>query len=283
MTLVGCCFTPHPPIIVPEVGGDRALPVADTIRAMERLGERFQALAPEVIVLLSPHAALSYDRMTVGVAGVYEGSLASFGAPGVRTHLEGDQPLAEAILRETLAAGVPVGPLGSQGSSLGLDHGCLVPLSFLLARDGEQEAGPTRPRLVLLNFSALDREAHLDFGLAISTAVDSSPARIAYVGSGDLSHRLTPEAPAGYDPQGAEFDRLVVEAFRSGEPGALLAIPVGLQERAGECGYRSLLVLLALLRYRGAKTEVLSYQGPFGVGYLVGGVELPQHQTGGPG
>ena len=38
---------------------------------------------------------------------------------------------------------------------------------------------------------------------------------------------------------------------------------------AGECGLRSILILLGILSGNKIKPEVLSYEGPFGVGYLV--------------
>ncbi|MBC7194507.1 MAG: AmmeMemoRadiSam system protein A, partial [Caldisericia bacterium] len=44
-------------------------------------------------------------------------------------------------------------------------------------------------------------------------------------------------------------------------------------EEAGECGYRSILTLLTLMPFEKYKAEVLSYEGPFGVGYLVAVVE----------
>ena len=50
---------------------------------------------------------------------------------------------------------------------------------------------------------------------------------------------------------------------------------------AGECGYRSLAVLsgvIAAAEAGGARTQnrLLSYEGPFGVGYLVGEVEITE-------
>ena len=92
--------------------------------------------------------------------------------------------------------------------------------------------------------------------------------------SGDLSHRLTPDAPAGFNPRGHHFDEQVVAAFHAGSAGDLLSIPESLLIAAGECGYRSLVVLFGVLSGRHYTTRVLSYEGPFGVGYLVGAVDL---------
>ena len=273
MTLIGCFVTPHPPIIVPEVGGASLAEADATVRAMRAVRERAAQLDPDTIVLLSPHSALARSRMGVSLASTYHGSLAYFRAPHVHLELAGDQTLAEAILAEAAARVIPVTTTGSPGDVIDLDHGAMVPLSYLV---GDLK----RPcRLVLLAFSYLGLEEHVRFGEAVGRAIMDSSARVAYVASSDLSHRLLPEAPAGYDPRGAEFDRAVADAFAAGDWKALLSIDPGLVIAAGECGYRSLAVLsgvVGALEAAGARTRnhLLSYEGPFGVGYLVGEVEV---------
>ena len=217
---------------------------------------------------MSPHAAVDPDRMGVGLATRYRGDLGLFGARQVAVDLEGDAPLGESIIREAVSRGLPVRPLRSHGDEIELDHGVLVPLSFTI----EHLAVP--PRLVVLTFSFLDTAAHIEFGRVIASAVEASGRRVLYIASGDLSHRLTQEAPAGYNPDAHEFDEKVVGAFRAGDPAALLAIPERLLHLAGECGYRSLVVLFGLLDGRHYVTRLLSYEGPFGVGYMVGSVDV---------
>src|SRR2546430_9340217 len=58
--------------------------------------------------------------------------------------------------------------------------------------------------------------------------------------SGDLSHRLTPGAPAGFHPEAHRFDEEVVEAIRARVPERVVNIDQGLRRLAGECGYRSM-------------------------------------------
>lgn len=268
MGLVGCFVSPHPPIIVPEVGGDRAAQAASTGAGMRRLGDEAGRLAPDVIVIMSPHAPINATRMGVSVAATCEGSLAQFGAPQVRFSLRGHTALAESILAQARSRGVPAASMTGRGDVLELDHGCLVPLAFIVPG----LAAP--PAIVVLSFSFLGVEMHTAFGEAIGAAIDADAARILYVASGDMSHRLTPDAPAGYTPRAVDFDRRVVEVFAAADGPGLLEIPAGLQREAGECGYRSLVTLFGLLRGRSYGTEVLSYEGPWGVGYLVGSVRL---------
>lgn len=264
MSLIGAVITPHPPIIVPEVGGERRLEADSTVQAMAQLGGLVAEAAPDTLVLLSPHAPLMRKAMGVCVAERYEGSFSSFGAPEVRLEFKGNTDLAKAIMRSSLERQVSVrGLAGGKEEPFPLDHGALVPLYFLSGRL------PSTPRLVLLSFSLQSLPAHVDFGQAISEALSAHPGRTLFVASGDLSHRLIPGAPAGYSPQAAAFDDQVVRAVREERLEDLLSIPEDLRETAGECGYRSLLVLHGLLQDLPYSARVLSYEGPFGVGYLV--------------
>ncbi len=225
-------------------------------------------MAPDVIVIMSPHAPIDATRMGVSAAAACQGSLAQFGAPQVRFSLRGHAALAESILEQATFRGIPAASMTGRGDILELDHGCLVPLAFIVPRLA------ATPAIVVLSFSFLGIDQHTAFGEAVGAALDGSTARVLFVASGDMSHRLTPDAPAGYTPRAADFDRRVVDSFAAADAPGLLAIPAGLQREAGECGYRSVVTLFGLLRGRSYDTEVLSYEGPWGVGYLVGSVRL---------
>ena len=143
-----------------------------------------------------------------------------------------------------------------------LDHGTAVPLYFLL-RNG------WHGQVVALGYSFLSNEDHLRFGRCIARAVDQLGRRAAFIASGDLSHRLKPEAPAGYNPTAHLFDEQVVDALRANAPDRIVEIDHGLRRLAGECGYRSMLVALGAAAPAERDCEVLHYEAPFGVGYLV--------------
>ena len=277
IALIGCFATPHPPIIVPEVGGAQLAEADATVRAMQVVREKTAALSPDTIVLLSPHAYLVARKMGVSLASSYRGSLAYFRAPRVVVEAAGDQTLARAIMERAAEHGVPVAETASLGEAVDLDddHGATVPLVYLLG-------GLERPcRLVLLAFSQLDLREHARFGVAVGEALLEASERVLYVASSDLSHRLLPGGPYSFDPRGIEFDRLVADTFAGGDWEGLLSIDPGVVAAAGECGYRSLAVLsgvVAAAEAGGARTEnhLLSYEGPFGVGYLVGEVKITE-------
>jgi AmmeMemoRadiSam system protein A len=267
MTLVRCFTTPHPPVMVPSVGRERVAEVRKTLDAMRHLADEVRSLTPDVVVLMSPHAPLAADRMGVSLASWYEGSFAVFGAPEVDLRLEGDPALARAVLDECGSRGVPVRAL-HEGRGAELDHGTLAPLALLL------EDMDRLPSLVILGFSFLGAESHVEFGRALAAAMRADPRRVLYVASGDLSHRLIPGAPAGFSPAGAEFDEAVVRAFDAGDLASLRTLPGDLVQAAGECGLRSLFTLSGVIEGTEYRTRLLSYEGPFGVGYMVGAVDV---------
>jgi len=130
-----------------------------------------------------------------------------------------------------------------------------VPLYFL------QKAG-WDGKVVLLG---MPLERPEEYGERIGRILEDLPGRYAIVASGDLSHRLKEDGPYGFDPAGPEFDQFVVNTLQR-DSKKIDNLSDSLIDKAGECGYRSL--RLALAAKEGAP-EVLSYEGPFGVGYLV--------------
>jgi MEMO1 family protein len=268
MTLVGCFVTPHPPIIVAEVGGPNLARVRDTVASMTRLSEEMAALRPDTVVVTSPHTPFARNQMGVSLAPEYRGSLAFFGASQVRVDTKGDVVLGQRIIDEALDRDVPVMVIGAQNGAMDLDHGVMVPLAYLI------QGLAASPQLVLTTFSYLPVDTHVGFGEAIAEASLRSPRRVVYLASGDLSHRLTKDAPAGYDPLGRVFDHQVRDRLAAGDWEGLLSMDRGLINAAGECGYRSLAVLAGVVDHAAhaglrVQPEVLSYEGPFGVGYLV--------------
>lgn len=267
MPLVFCGVCPHPPIMVPEVGRGEADKVADSRRAMLELGRRLKDSGAETLVVISPHGPVFRDGVAVNGSPRLKGDLGQFEASTVKFDLENDLQLAGGIVRAAGEAGITTLLLndknaGRYGVDLELDHGVMVPLYFL------REAGVRLP-LVSIGMSLLPRPRLYAFGTALARAVDRTGQKMALIASGDLSHRLTPGAPAGYEPQGREFDRQVVDLVSRADAAGILDINADLAERAGECGLRSLIMALGALDGLSVQAEVLSYEGPFGVGYMV--------------
>lgn len=123
-------------------------------------------------------------------------------------------------------------------------------------------------KIVPIGYSMLDYKTHYEFGRQLQEDMINDTKRIAIIASGDLSHRLTPDAPAGYSHWAKKFDETIVKKIQKKDVKGILNLDSDFVEEAGECGLRSLIILLGILNSMNYKPEVYSYEGPFGVGYL---------------
>lgn len=252
-------IAPHPPLLVPEVGGSRIEQVADSQRAMREFSRRLVATNPETVVVISPHSPLDPRVFTARSTAELTGDFRDFYAPAVKLSFLNDLEMLDALELASLTEGVELRKLDRNHP---LDHGALVPLYHL------HEAGWRGP-VVVIGFTYQSNDEHLAFGRAIGKAAEAINRRVALVASGDLSHRLIVGGPYEYEPTAHLFDKQIVDAIARGDSGAIINIDPALRDRAGECGYRSIVIVLGCVGENLRDQEVLSYEGPFGVGYMV--------------
>lgn len=267
MPVVICGICPHPPVMVPEVGLGRDDEVARTKEAMLELGRLVRDSGAQTLVIISPHATVFADAIAINTSPELKGDLGQFGASGVKFNLDNDLDLAGEILAAASRAGIVTVGMDKKLAAryrltTELDHGITAPLYFIRA------AGVNLP-LVHVSMGMFPFPKLYSFGVALRDAAAGLGRKVAVLASGDLSHRLTRDAPAGYDPAGQEYDRRIVELTRGMDVEGFQDIEPGLLERAGECGLRSIAMMLGTLDGLAVQSRVLSYEGPFGVGYMV--------------
>ena len=260
MPILGAILTPHPPVLLPEVGKGREREISATGNALREAAEEVARWKPEVLIVASPHTVLYGDYFHIAPGSGAVGSMAAFGAPQVRMEVSYDVPLREEIIRRAESAGLQAGTLGQRDPDL--DHGVLIPLYFL------RKAGVTCPivRMGLSGFSALD---HYRLGQCVAEAVEALGRRAVFVASGDLSHKLKADGPYGFAPEGPVFDNAVTKAMAFGQFLDFLTMEPALCERAAECGLRSFQIMAGALDGLAVQPRLLSHEGTFGVGYGV--------------
>lgn len=260
MALLAAYAVPHPPLIVPEVGRGQERRVQRTIDAYHKIAEEIGALAPETILVLTPHSVLYSDYIHISPGKGAAGDLGRFGAGQVSLSVDYDTPLVSLIEELSFEAGIPAGTQGERDPSL--DHGTLVPLYFLRER-------LPGCRIVRISVSGLTPLEHYRFGICIQKAIEKLGRRAVLIASGDLSHRLKDEGPYDFAEEGPQFDRQITQAMAKGDFLQFLQFEEGFCEAAGECGLRSFQVMAGALDGLAVQSELLSYEGPFGVGYAV--------------
>src|SRR3989337_1874969 len=86
--------------------------------------------------------------------------------------------------------------------------------------------------------------------------------------------------PSGPPPAGPELDRRIREAVASWDAEALLTMDEGFRERAGDDAVASISFLMGALDGLRVRPRVLSYEGPFGVGYMVAAIDILEDEGG---
>jgi AmmeMemoRadiSam system protein A/AmmeMemoRadiSam system protein B len=213
---------------------------------MHKIAEEIVSMDVKTILFVSPHAPLAEEGLVYLKGDTLSGSFHRFGAGEIRFSMEVDDSVLDQI-KEVLPDSFPV--------TSELDHGVLVPLYFL------KNAG-WHGKIVVLGMPTQKAEA---YGQKIGQILNDLPERCALVASGDLSHRLKEDGPYGFHPTGPKVDNILVKALKK-DTTLVRGIPHDLIEEAALCGYHSLLFALGA---REGSIKVLSYEGPFGVGYLV--------------
>ncbi|TAK03734.1 AmmeMemoRadiSam system protein B [Patescibacteria group bacterium] len=251
-------FTPHTPLLLPTIGRDALEHMKATKGAMDRLAEDLYLAMPDTVIVLSSHSVQFEKAFSLNLHDEYAADMSEFGDLTVHRTFKPDLGFIDALQRAVRRQGIPLA-LNSSGR---LDHGTSVPLLTLAERIG-------RVRIVPVSYSGLGPKEHFAFGRALKEVIMHSPRRIALVASGDLSHCLTSDAPSGYRREGAVFDELARQAVEGVSSAKLLSASSELIAAASECAYRPLLMLFGALDHMNVRPEILSYEAPFGVGYMV--------------
>jgi AmmeMemoRadiSam system protein B len=174
------------------VGHGQEKAIQATIDALNRLAGELAEARPQTLVVISPHGRGHGDAMGVLTAPRCTGDMRQWGSSIPQVTYSNDLDLVAALQREAEAVHIPLKSIGDKGYQL--DHGVMVPMYFL---GGKVEGLP----LVPMTFSYLPLPYHFALGQALRIAAEKTGRRVAIIASGDLSHRLTPSAPAGYDPR----------------------------------------------------------------------------------
>lgn len=258
MAIVYGAILPHPPLIVPAVGGERIKEVSKTKKALEEVSKRLKGKDIDTVVIITPHGNVSQVAVPVYISHIFEGNLAYFNTPKPVFSFKGDHQLAAEIVKQAKQQSISVAQVGETF----LDHGVIVPMYYPYV------AGFRKP-IVPIAQAFIDYKELFSFGETIRVASENVGRKVAVIASGDLSHRLTLEAPAGYNPEAKKFDEQLVSLVQANDAKGIMNMDPALIEKAGECGLRSVIMLMGALNGLTVKPEVLSYEGPFGVGYMV--------------
>lgn len=255
---------PHPPIIL--IDPIRSKEIAATKKTMEDVASDIAKYEPDTIIVISPHTTTYLDYIHISPGAGANGSLAQFDAPNIFVDVEYDEDFVTALEEISARADISAGTLGETDPAL--DHASVIPLWFIA--DAYNNIGrPNNYRIVRIGLSGQSDAILYKFGECIRSASDIVGRKTVVVASADLSHKLTHDGPYGFAPEGPELDGKIVECLQSGSFLDLFKIDRSLAESGAECGLRSIKIISGALDGKDVQPELLSYEGPFGVGYAV--------------
>ena len=188
-----------------------------------------------------------------------------FGVRNLTIEVEYDNDFVRVLSDEAQKDNIPAGTLGERDP--GLDHGTFIPLYFINKFYKDY-------KLVRIGLSGLSHLEHYRFGKTIERTVEKLGRNTVFIASGDLSHKLLHDGPYGFTEEGPEFDKQVTEAMKKGDFLSFINFDPAFCEAAAECGLRSFLIMAGALDGKAVNSELLSYEGSFGVGYAVAAFEV---------
>ena len=208
--------------------------------AMEELGRRFDAAAPDVAIVVTPHNVHVQGHFAV-VTAAHVGEW------------ETDRDVADALLGADLPIlGVSYGGNVPAQSEMPLDWGTEVPLDFMRAK-----------RVVVVS-PARDRplEEHIELGRSIAQL----SGRIAVIASADHGHTHAADCPYGFHPAAALYDERLLEIVASGR---LDFLPLAEHAEDGKADSLWQLLVLQGAVGDGARVDMLAYARRSYFGMLV--------------
>ncbi|MGH2817995.1 MAG: hypothetical protein ACRDJS_05990 [Actinomycetota bacterium] len=237
---------PHAPVLLPEIGGRSDVDARDRIQLA---CDKIDTVTTDVLIVVSPHGRR---------AGVYArgtGFETSFGGPEAPLDVPTDTGGAKSLARTW---GTPL-------MEDELDHGAVGCLHLLDVRRPTVVVGlpeSTGPH------AAADACTAMVEGRKLAGAVKRafSGSSVLMVASAHTSAALTARAPLTEKAEGRALDQRILSSLE-GDVRALDGIECDAWTAGGSCGAGPFAAFGRLLS--GRRAQVLAYEHPFGVGYLV--------------
>ncbi|MCH4890522.1 AmmeMemoRadiSam system protein A [Acidaminobacter sp. JC074] len=267
----GTFLMPHPPIIIPEIGKGAEKDCQGLIDGLDQIGQQIKELQPDTILVITPHGPVFSDGIAIGYDEILKGDLSKFGYGSIDCKKKNDLEMVDQIIFESGKIDIPCLKLNDENASYfniskKLDHGVLVPLHFV-------DKYYRSYKLVHITYGLFSSHKLYEFGRCIQNVIRASGRSTVVIASGDMSHCLKEEGPYNYHPSGPIFDQKIRQILEDKDILSAMFFDEKLQKEAGECGKRSIDIMLGALDGYDYDAKVYGYDGPFGVGYLAMGFE----------
>ncbi|MGM0379651.1 MAG: AmmeMemoRadiSam system protein A [Bacillota bacterium] len=267
MGLVASYILPHPPVVIDKIGKNSIEDCKKTYNSLKKVAKEIKRISPDTVIVISPHGPIFSDAVTINSFENLKGDFKKFGHSSLKIQKQNDLDLMEEIYSEATIDNIPIAKIDQKfinkfDVNKTLDHGVMVPIYYL-------EKIYSDFNLIPINYGLLSSDKLYEFGMSIKKACNISDRKVVLIASGDLSHKLSNQGPYSFSKKGVEFDDKITQYLKENKIKEIIGMDNKLCKEAGECGKRSIDIMLGALDGLDYEMNFLSYEKPFGVGYSV--------------
>lgn len=258
--LVFAGFMPHSPILLPFIGKDNLIKARKTTVALEQLFEAIGLKNIETLILLyvPKNTEVRDEKIAINIEPKARITLEAVGDLTDKFEFSADIGLGHR-LKEIVETKIPVDLVSRKID----DYGIALPLCYL-----QNLKSASNVRVLPVSISSnFNKESLYVFGKHIKEKLFSLNNRYGVLAVGDLAHGLNEEKKIS--SAGIKFDNFIVSAIKSKNLQAGLKIDDELIKKAQQSAYNPFLVLSGILDEIRFDLSILSYEHPFGAGFLV--------------
>ena len=254
--IVFSALVPSSPFLFPSIGQSATDKLKATLQAYQELSAHLYAAQPDIIVVVSSYKTVEASTFFINQSPHYTGHVKEFGDLEFSFRRKGAIGFAH-HWKESLARTSPVQLHTKQD----LHHTISIPAEIL-----------TKPlprvKIIPVEVADVSSDLHYQFGKESNSAFASAQQRVAVCVLATLSQKLSPDSPAGFSLAAKTYDTFMMSHIRKLDSEAIRSMDPELVEDAGALSHDGIIWLLGLLEGMNAKSDVLSYESPFGIGYV---------------
>lgn len=254
MSIVFAAHVPHSTLLVPSIAKEANEKLKNTTKSLEFLEKELYVTKAQILIIIINNTQNEF--FTINAHTDFEINFEEFGEHNIKKNFLGTNDFASLIKTKTKTKIKLI-------TEKKINNSSSIPLLFLANH-------LTNIKTMIIETANLNKKEYLDFGKELKKIFNKSSNRIALIASGNLSHSLKTESPAGYSKEGMEYDKKIVELLEAHNSIGISNLSDEFIKNSHETNYYPLLLLLSIIQNMNYEFKNLSYEAPFGVGYLTG-------------
>ena len=261
--LIFSALVPHPVVATPTANKETLQKIKKTLNGFETLEERLYTTHPDLIICLTATAKNNREDLTINFSRKYKVDLKEFGDLTTNNEFDCDLEMPSKIYEKLDLYGIKT----KIESEEILNYRHSLPLVHLLKH-------LPSVKIIPLSIGEINFKTALRIGEVLRDIILPSNKRIALIVSGNLSHALLSDAPAGFNPNGEKFDKRFRELLANKNLSGLMQTDEEIIKDASQTIFNQALIFLSIIQNLSTHYNELAYEAPFGVGFLTADFEL---------